>query len=177
MKPITLVNLSFFDKDEINIVSESEQKTFHSFSFMQKYINERLSYWSELYGKKLKVDPDSIETLIIEEAQSVLKYVCEFSGVDYMKANSELRDIEYIEARRFAINICFMRKMGKSSIGKGLGIDHTTAIYHINKHKDLCKYDSEYESRYLNVYEFVMEKISGKFNEDGSGKKINNHVK
>lgn len=172
MKPVSLINLSFYNEDEINIVSESQQKTFSSFEYMQKYIDKRLAYWSNIYDCKLKVDPDSIETLIVSEAQSVLKHVSDFMGVDYDRANSDLRDTEYIEARRFAMNICFMRKMGKSSIGRGLGVDHATVKYHIEKHKHLSETDKYYESRFIRTYEYVMEKIGGKFREDGSGQKV-----
>ena len=171
MKPVSLVNLSFFDEDDNNIVSESELKTFCDFEHMQIYIDKRRMYWSELYGQSIKVDPDSVETLIAEEAQTVLKHVCEFMGVDYAMASSDLRDTEYVEARRFAINICHMRKMGKSSIGKGLKLDHATVIYHINKHKNLNETDKYYESRFIQTYEYVMEKIGGNYREDGSGKK------
>jgi len=170
MKPISLVNLSFFDENENNIVSESELKTFHDFKHMQIYIGYRLTFWSELYNKKLKVEPNSIETLIAEESRTVLRYVCEFMGVDLAMASSDLRDTEYVEARRFAINICHMRKMGKSSIGKGLNMDHSNVIYHIKKHGSLIDTEKYYESRFIQTYEYVMEKIGGNYREDGSGK-------
>ena len=170
MKPITLVNLSFFDEDEINIVSESELKTFNSFDLMQIYIDNRKMFWSDVYKKKLKVEPDSIDTLITEETQSVLKHVCDLWGIEYAMASSDLRDTEYVEARRFAINICYMRKMGKSSIGKGLKMDHSNVIYHIKQHKYLSETDKYYESRFIQTYEYVMPKMGGNYREDGSGK-------
>ena len=52
MKPVTLVNLAFFDENEINVVSESEQKTFHSFEDMQTYINNMQVFWSELFKRE-----------------------------------------------------------------------------------------------------------------------------
>ena len=170
MKPVSLVNLSFFDEAENNIVSESEMKTFHSFKDMQTYIDKRRMFWSELYNKKLKVEPDSIQTFITEETEAVLRYVCEFMGVDFAMASSNLRDEVYIEARRFTMNICFMRKMGKSSIARGLKQDHATVIYHIKKHKHLSETDRYYEARFDKTYEYVMEKIGGNYREDGSGK-------
>jgi len=169
MKPISLVNLSFFDEDDKNIVSESELKTFCDFEHMQTYIDKRKAYWADVYGQKIKVEPDSIETLITEETQAVLRHVCEIMGVDYAMASSDLRDTDYVEARRFAINICHMRKMGKSSIGKGLNMDHSNVIYHIKKHKNLNETDKYYESRFIQSYEYVMGKLGGNFREDGSG--------
>lgn len=171
MKPISLVSLSFFDENDNNIVNETELKTFCDFEHMQIYIDKRRMYWADMYKQKIKVEPDSIETLITEEAKTVLRYVCEFLGIDFVMADSDLRDTEYVEARRFTINICYMRKMGKSSIGKGLKMDHSNVIYHINKHKNLTETDKYYESRFIQTYEYVMEKIGGNYREDGSGLK------
>jgi len=172
MKPITLISLSLFDEDDNNVINEPVSITFYDFKDMQIYITDRKLYWSELLRRTLKVDPQSVETLITQEAKSVLHHVCEFMGVDYARASSDLRDTEYVEARRAAINICFIRKMGKSSIGKGLGMDHSSVIYHINKHKNLSETDKYYESRFIQTYEYVMEKMGGNFRDDGSGEKL-----
>jgi len=176
-KPVSLVGLSFFDQSGNNVVSESETKTFHDFKTMQIYIDNRVAYWSDMFNEKLIVEPHSIETLIRSEAQAVLKYVCEFMQVDYKSALSESRDVEFIEARRFTINICHERKMFKSSIAKGLNVHHATVIYHINQFEKLSSTDKAYKKLFIDAYEFVMERIGGNFRNDGSGKliKINNH--
>ena len=172
MKPITLISLSFFDEDNNHAVEEPAGMTFFDFKDMQLYITDRKLYWSELFQRSLKVDPQSVETLITQEAKAVLHHVCEFMGVDYARASSDLRDTEYVEARRAAINICFMRKMGKSSIGKGLGVDHATVIYHIKKHQNFIDTDKYYESRFIQTYEYAMERMGGNYREDGSGEPL-----
>jgi len=172
MKPITLISLSLFGEDDNPAVEEPINTTFFDFKDMQLHITERKLYWSKVLKRPLKVDPQSVETLITQEAKAILHHVCEFMGVDYARASSDLRDTEYVEARRSAINICFMRKMGKSSIGKGLGMNHASVIYHINKHKDLSKTDKYYESRFIQTYEYAMEKMGGNYREDGSGEKL-----
>lgn len=175
MKPISLINISFFDKDKIISIEESTLITFRGerpFEDMQKHIEARRMYYSELYKKELQVDPDSVDTFTIDQAQTVLRRVCEFLGIDYSMAKSKMQDEEYVEARRFAINLLKERKMGNSAIGRGLKIDHATVRYHIKKHGDLSSVDEVYSDRYKTAYEYVMPKIGGLYDENGSGEKL-----
>ena len=173
MKPISLINISFFDKDKVISLEESTLITFRGerpFEDMQKHIEARRLYYSDLYQKDLQVDPDSIDTFTVDQAQTVLMRVCEFSGIDYTMAKSKMQDEEYVEARRFAINILKVRKMGNSAIARGLKLDHATVRYHIKQHANLSSVDDGYSKKYKNTYEYVMEKIGGLYSEDGSRK-------
>lgn len=171
-KPVTLLNLIFFNKKGEFILNETISITFGKYEYMQIEIEERRKYWSEKFDMELTVNPDSQDTLTKSEAESVLIYVCKFLNVDFKLASTKMQDGDYIEARRYAINICKYRKMGNSSIGKALNLNHATIFYHIKKHEGFLKSEIGYAERYDKILDYVMSNVGGRFLEDGSGKKV-----
>lgn len=151
----------FSDKKGNSIVTEDYNLTFSNHNYCELFIQERYRYWKSVLGIELSIAEDSNDTLKEVETLKVLELVCEEIGVDYLHARSKSQKSEFVEARRFAINISWGRKVNKSTIGRALGIGHDTIIYHIKELTNLCKYDAIYRKQYLDLSESVMAIMNG----------------
>lgn len=171
-KPVALNGISFYHKNGNHIVTEGMNLTFFNYEKMEKYISERKRYWSELLGEELVMSPDSNETLMMADVLRVLKLVCVKSDTPFVKANSKYRGGREVEARRFTIAICARRNMQITTIAKGIGQDHSNVTHHIKTHDNLCFTDTSYNQRFLEIDDYVLSKLNGRYNTDGSGEKL-----
>jgi len=172
-RPVTLAGIAFCTMRGIPVVTESEIISFCDYEHMEKYIQSRKKYWSELFGEDLTISADSHQTLNKVQVIDILKLVCKKLGVDYNKTMTKYKGADVVEARRITMAICHKRHLPKRTIGKALRTDHTNTIYHINKNRDYCQIDKSYRKKFLDIEDSVLMEIGGMYSEDGSGKKIN----
>jgi len=161
-RPISLNSLVFSDKKGKSIVTEDYNLTFDNLTYCELFIQDRYRYWKDVFGIELVIAEDKNETMKEIETLKVLEMVCERIGVDYMKARSKSQRHDVVDARRLAMNISFNRKVNKSTIGKALGLDHTTVIHHIKELSNLCQYDREEKKRFIDLEDYVMINLNGK---------------
>ena len=178
-KAIALNGITFYHTQGHRVVSEGCSLTFFSFEQMEIYIDARRLYWSELLDLELSLWPDHSETLVEKDILMVLSHVCNEIGVDFESAQSKYQGLEEVKARRMTVAICFSREVQQVTIAKVLDQDHSTIIHAIKTNKNLCETNTTYRTLYLEIEKCVMEKIGGRFLEDGSGKSklINSHDK
>ena len=171
-KPVALNGIAFYTKKREHIVTESDAITFCDYDHMEKHIQARKKYWSELYDTELVLSADNNETIKEKQVLDILRLVCNRLGVDFKSARSKYRGEDEVEARRMTMAICHGRKLSKTIIGKSLGTDHANVKYHIGILNGLCEVDPKYQKTFLNIEDFVLSEIEGEFKEDGSGKNI-----
>ena len=171
-KAVALNGITFYHSQGHSVVTEGCAITFNTYREMELYINDRRKYWSELLNLELTISPDNHETLIEKDVMRVLELVCEKMDVDYDKAISKYRGGREVEARRFAMGICHRRKVQGVTIASILKLNHTSVTCHVKTLTDLCSVDASYRSLFLEVEDYVMDNISGRFLEDGSGQKL-----
>ena len=171
VKPVMLTNISLAREGKIYVI-ESFNITFLSRHHLENFIEERREYWSGVCGFNLSVFPDSSETLLPDEILTIFQLTCEKIGVEYEEAKFKRGAQEFVEARRLAIGICINRKASYSSIGRALGLNHSTILYHRRKIKEFMIYDKAFARLFNDTEDYVLTKLSGQFSEDGSGEKI-----
>lgn len=171
-KSLALNGITFYHAQGHSVVTEGCAITFYTYKEMELYINDRKRYWSELLNLELTISPDNHETLMEKDVLRVLELVCEYMKVDYTRAVSKYRGGKYVEARRVAIGICHRRKVQGVTIADILDLNHTSITYHVKTLTDICSIDAPYRKMFLDVEAYVMDNISGLFEENGSGEKL-----
>ena len=168
-KAIALNGITFYHPQGHSVVAEGCSITFFTFEEMEKHIDDRRLYWSELLNLELSIWPDHSETLVEKDILKVLSHVCDKLGIDFESAQSRYQGGDEVKARRMAIAICITREVQKVTVAKVLKQDHSTISHAIKTNKNLCETNAMYRSLYLETEIYVMEKIGGRFLDDGSG--------
>jgi len=151
-KPVSLNSLRFSDKNGATIVREDYAISFVDHEAMEKFIQNRHRFWTELYGTDLLIAPHSNETIQEIEIKKVFKLVAKHLKLSYLDVVSRSRKAKYIEARRIAINLCLGTGVMKTSIAEAMGYNHSTIIHHENKHKGYMEVDKVYNNLYHSIY-------------------------
>lgn len=168
-KAIALNGITFYHTQGHSVVAEGCSITFFSFEQMEKYIDNRRLFWSELLNLELSIWPDHSETLVEKDILKVLNHVCDKLGTDFESAQSRYQGGEEVRARRMTVTICYSREVQQITIAKVLKQDHSTIVHAIKTNKNLCETNATYRAIYLETEKYVMEKIGGRFLEDGGG--------
>ena len=169
-KSVNLLDIRFSDINGNQIVREEYNIVFESHDSAELFIQDRHNYWMELLNKNLVISPRQNETIEEIEIQKVFKEAAKAMGLSPRYVFRKTRAANIIEVRRIGIAICVEFGLSVSLIGKAIGFDHSTVVFHRDKFYDLCEFESGYEEKYNKVKDVVLTKINGEFLEDGSGK-------
>lgn len=169
-KPITLTSVRFYDSKGKFIVGDNTMVSFGDIGKADVYIEALHRFYELMYKMELVISPDRNET--IEEID--IHKVFGMTG-DYFKIQDVLgrtRVPFVIEARRYGIMICIERGLKPVAICRAIGYDHATISHHQKKFSGFCETEKGYHDRFLEVQDYVLTKLSGRFKEDGSGEKL-----
>lgn len=169
-KPINLMSIRFSDINGRQVVREEYNTIFRTHELAELFIEERREYWQKLFDMKLKIDPYRNETIEEIEIQKLFKLTAKAMNIDPKFVLRRTRDADIIEVRRISIAICGEFGLSPSNIGRAINMNHTTIIHHRKRFFDLCRLEPGYEDRYNEIRDNVLNKLNGKFMDDGSGK-------
>lgn len=174
-KPISLNSLRFSDKKGNFIVQEEYSITFSDFDKLELFIEKRRYYWKDLYKIDLVIAPDHNETLTRSDIFTVFMYTATYFKIPQSDILKHISKSEIIEARRYAIALCIERGIKPKHIANEIKFNHATIGHHRDKFYKFCDTEKGYHDVYLAYEDYVLTKLNGRFKEDGSGNKINNH--
>lgn len=167
---IILNSLAFYDSKKEFVVRENTSITFSTEQKAEKHIQARFEYWSNLYDMKLKMAPDKNQTIQEVQIKTVFRLVAEYFNISADLIFKRRGKTKIIEAKRYAIGLLSDIDIGPSAIQDATGYDHATAIHHRDKFYYFCDNEKGYYDTFIDMKDYVMSKLGGKFSEDGSGK-------
>ncbi len=170
-KLISLNTIRFSNVKGEFVVEDPIQTVFGDIKWMEKVIQERHQYYEQLFGIKLVIAPNQNETLSRSDIFAVFMYTATFLKITQSDILRRTRKTEIIEARRFAIVICTEKGIKPSVIGREIKFDHATVGHHRDLFYKFCDTEKGYHDRFLAIREYVLSKLNGRFQDDGSGEK------
>ena len=176
-KPISLNTLRFTDKKGIFVIEIQIGIVYGDYAKMEIEIAFIKKHYESLYNMELLIEANRNETLTRSDIHAVFMFTAPYLQVPQVDILRKIRKRHIVEARRFAVAICLERGLKPAAIENVIKFDHATIIHHHNIFKDLCKVESGYEDRFIELQEYVLTKLNGRFKEDGSGEKLKKDVK
>jgi len=158
--PITLNSLTFSDEKGNMVVQESYGLIFNNIKTVEIFIQERYKYWKNTLNRKLVLAPDHNETIDELGIRRVFELTAEAYGLKPDAIFSRSRKAPLIEARRFAIAICFEVGQSLTNIKNAVGYSHANVIHHRDKFNELCENEYGYLDKYLGLNEVVLNKLN-----------------
>ena len=169
-KPITLTSLRFYDSKGKFKVEDNSMYMFPDLDAAEIHIRDRHEHFEKLYKMELIISPDRNETLEEVDVKRVFDYTGEYFDISNILGKTRIPYV--VEARRQAIIICIERGLRAQVVSRAIGFNHATISHHQKIFKNLSKTEKGYYDRFLDVQDYVLVKLNGRFKEDGSGEKL-----
>jgi hypothetical protein len=168
-KPRVLHSISFSDEIGNMIVNEPCGITFYRPVDIENYIQDRYVFWKDFTGLRLVIAEDSADAMAEIEAGKVRSMVAAYRKCPYhlIRDNSTRR--EAVEVRRQTVMICIRRKMTLTTISRALHLKHDKVIYYRDTFNDLFAVDKSYSAEFLEMEDYILTELFGKYSDDGSG--------
>lgn len=170
-KPISLNSLRFSDTKGNFIVQEEYSLTFSDFEKLETFIQARSAYWKEMYKMNLVITPNHNETLSRSDIFAIFMFTAKYFNIPQIDILKRTKKSEIIEARRYGIALCIERGIKPQHIAREIRYDHATIGHHRDLFYKFCDTEKGYHNTYMGLEEYVLEKLNGRFKEDGSGEK------